>query len=146
MRPETLTEDDKCILNNSLQRECRAAELLRRPELRYSDVTALSSVGNGQWQTLMRPAQVSQVELQVEVQARYSGYIKRQQREIEKYRNQENLHIPANVDYASVKGLSTEAFERLEAVRPETLGQASRLEGVTPAVLSLLLILSLIHI
>ena len=88
----------------------------------------------------MRPAQVSQVELQVEVQARYSGYIKRQQREIEKYRKQENLHIPANVDYASVKGLSTEAFERLEAVRPETLGKATRLEGVTPAVLSLLLI------
>ncbi|MBJ88986.1 MAG: tRNA uridine-5-carboxymethylaminomethyl(34) synthesis enzyme MnmG [Woeseia sp.] len=140
VRQETLTEDDKRILNNSLQRECRAVELLRRPELRYSDVTALSSVGNGQWKIPMSSAQVSQVELQVEVQARYSGYIKRQQREIEKYRKQENLNIPANIDYASVKGLSTEAFERLEAVRPETLGQASRLEGVTPAVLSLLLI------
>ena len=88
----------------------------------------------------MSEEQASQVELQVEVQARYAGYIKRQQREIEKFRKQENLRLPDNIDYSSVLGLSTEARERLAAIQPETLGHASRLEGVTPSTISLLLI------
>ena len=74
------------------------------------------------------------------MQARYDGYIERQQREIEKHARQEHVQLPADLDYATVTGLSTEARQRLESARPETLGQASRLEGVTPSTVSLLLI------
>ena len=71
---------------------------------------------------------------------RYTGYIERQQREIDKHAKQEKLKLPADIDYAEVTGLSTESRQRLEAARPETLGHASRLEGVTPSTVSLLLI------
>ena len=81
-----------------------------------------------------------QVELQLEVQARYAGYIDRQQREIAKHAKQEVLRLPENIDYSSVSGLSNEARQRLESSRPATLGQASRLEGMTPSAVSLLLI------
>jgi tRNA uridine 5-carboxymethylaminomethyl modification enzyme len=77
---------------------------------------------------------------QLEVQARYEGYIERQQREIDKHARQEALILPEDIDYASVTGLSTEARQRLLAARPLTLGHASRLEGVTPSTVSLLLI------
>ena len=140
VRPAQLTSDERKLLGGKFQRECRAAELLRRPELKYSDVVTVSSIGKGPWRKHMSEEQTSQVGLQVEVQARYAGYIKRQQREIEKYRKHENLRLPDNIDYSSVLGLSTEARERLDAIQPETLGQASRLEGVTPSTISLLLI------
>ena len=77
---------------------------------------------------------------QLEVQARYEGYIARQQREIDKHANQEALILPDDIDYANVTGLSTEARQRLQQARPITLGLASRLEGVTPSTVSLLLI------
>ena len=82
----------------------------------------------------------AQVTLALEVDARYAGYIERQRREIARHEKQQSLELPADIDYARVTGLSTEARQRLEAVRPSTLGQASRLEGVTPATISLLLI------
>jgi tRNA uridine 5-carboxymethylaminomethyl modification enzyme len=84
--------------------------------------------------------QAGQVMQQLEVQARYAGYIDRQQREIEKHAKQESLPLPVDIDYSEVVGLSNEARQRLQAVRPVTFGQASRLEGVTPATISLLLI------
>jgi tRNA uridine 5-carboxymethylaminomethyl modification enzyme len=74
------------------------------------------------------------------VQAKYSGYIERQQREIEKHAKQESLRLPDDIDYANVTGLSNEARQRLQKARPQTLGQASRLEGMTPSAVSLLLI------
>jgi tRNA uridine 5-carboxymethylaminomethyl modification enzyme len=139
VRPEVLNDDDRKILG-TLQRECRAIELLRRPELGYADVTALSQIGAGCWQGQMSAEQAAQVAQQLEVQARYEGYIERQRREIDKHARQEALVLPEDIDYASVTGLSTEARQRLELARPLTLGHASRLEGVTPSTVSLLLI------
>jgi len=139
VRPESFDDSDRKILG-AMQRECRAAELLRRPDVSYADLTALSSVGTGPWQEHMLDEQAGQVVQQLEVQARYEGYIERQQREIDKHARQEALILPEDIDYASVTGLSTEARQRLVAARPLTLGHASRLEGVTPSTVSLLLI------
>lgn len=140
VRPDGLDDGDREILGDQFQRECRAADLLRRPEFDYRDIAALSVVGDGVWREAMSEEQIGQVELQLEVQARYAGYIERQQREIERHARQEKLVLPTDIDYAKVSGLSTEARQRLEASRPETLGHASRLEGVTPSTVSLLLI------
>ena len=139
VRPESLDDNDREILG-AMQRECRATELLRRPELGYADLTTLSAVGSGSWQQHMSDEQLEQVVQQLEVQARYEGYIERQQREIDKHARQEALILPDDIDYANVTGLSTEARQRLLAARPVTLGHASRLEGVTPSSVSLLLI------
>ena len=140
VRPENLSERDREILGDELRREARAADLIRRPEYGYADVASLSAVGQGAWREDMDAEQIEQVELQVEVQARYAGYIDRQQREIDKHAKQERLVLPDDIDYSAVTGLSTEARQRLEAARPPTLGHASRLEGVTPSTVSLLLI------
>ena len=139
VRAETFDDRDKEILGDN-HKECRAVELLRRPEIGYRDITTLSSVGTGEWQHDMDDEQAEQVVQQLEVQARYQGYIERQRREIEKHARQETLVLPEDLDYASVTGLSTEARQRLQSARPITLGHASRLEGVTPSTVSLLLI------
>jgi tRNA uridine 5-carboxymethylaminomethyl modification enzyme len=115
-----------------------AAMLLKRPEVRYADLAALAEVGAAA--TGLGPEQQEQVELQVEVQAKYSGYIERQEREIARHARAESLRLPEDIDYAAVHGLSTEARQRLVAARPATLGQASRLEGMTPSAVSLLLV------
>lgn len=81
-----------------------------------------------------------QVQGQVEVRAKYAGYISRQEREIAKHARQESLRLPDDIDYTSVHGLSNEARQRLQQARPLTLGHASRLEGITPSAISLLLI------
>jgi tRNA uridine 5-carboxymethylaminomethyl modification enzyme len=88
----------------------------------------------------MPDEQREQVELQLEVEAKYAGYIERQEREIAKHAKQEQLRLPDDIDYTAVDGLSNEARQRLESSRPITLGQASRLEGMTPSAVSLLLI------
>ena len=80
------------------------------------------------------------VRLQVEVRAKYSGYIERQKEEIDRQRRSEELPLPADLDYGSVAGLSNEVRQRLTAARPDTLGQASRLPGITPAAVSVLLV------
>jgi tRNA uridine 5-carboxymethylaminomethyl modification enzyme len=122
------------------RRDTRALELLKRPELGYRDVTALECVGPGAWREGLAAELIEQVELQLEVRARYEGYIERQQREIERRARQDALPLPGDIDYAAVAGLSTEARQRLVRARPATLGQASRLEGVTPAAVSLILL------
>jgi tRNA uridine 5-carboxymethylaminomethyl modification enzyme len=103
-------------------------------------LAALSAVGDGDWRGGMSDEQAQQVELQLEVQAKYQGYIERQQREIEKHAKQEALRLPEDIDYGVVEGLSNEARQRLESARPLTLGLASRMEGITPSTVSLLLI------
>jgi tRNA uridine 5-carboxymethylaminomethyl modification enzyme len=115
-----------------------AAALLKRPEMSYHDVVALDEVGRGD--ELALDEQQEQVELQLEVRAKYAGYIDRQEREIAKHAKQESLRLPDDIDYATVHGLSNEARQKLAAARPVTLGQASRLEGMTPSAVSLLLI------
>jgi tRNA uridine 5-carboxymethylaminomethyl modification enzyme len=140
LRNSELNAMDREILGGGLQRECTAAELLRRPELNYADVTRLSNVGRAAWSDGLGAEQTEQIELQLEVQAKYHGYIDRQQREIERHAKQESLRLPANLDYSNVTGLSTEARQRLISAKPATLGHASRLEGMTPSAVSLLLI------
>jgi tRNA uridine 5-carboxymethylaminomethyl modification enzyme len=83
---------------------------------------------------------VEQVQLQVEVQAKYNGYIERQQDEIDRQRRHEATRLPDDIDYGEVRGLSSEVRQRLRDVRPATLGQAARVPGITPAAVSLLLV------
>jgi tRNA uridine 5-carboxymethylaminomethyl modification enzyme len=115
-----------------------AAALLKRPEMGYRDVVALTDVGGAG--ALASAEQQEQVEQQLEVRAKYAGYIDRQEREVEKHAKQESLRLPDEIDYALVDGLSNEARQKLTQARPTTLGQASRLEGMTPSAVSLLLI------
>jgi len=140
LRPTELSGADRSILGRELARESTASDLLRRPELGYRAVTSLGAVGPMDAGQLETAEQAEQVELAIEVRAKYAGYIDRQHREIAKHAKQEQLRLPADLDYASVDGLSNEARQRLESVRPATLGQASRLEGMTPSAVSLLLI------
>ncbi len=140
VKPERLTDADRDMLGGELAREATAADLLRRPELNYDSVTALSPVGSVASIDGEHAEAFEQVALALEVDARYSGYIERQEREIAKHAKQENLELPADIEYDSVDGLSNEARQRLNSVRPTTLGQASRLEGMTPSAVSLILI------
>ena len=140
VRPADVNSADRDILGRELARECTASDLLRRPELSYGAVTGLSRVGRMAGDAPGSAEQAEQVELAIEVRAKYAGYIDRQHREIEKHARQERLKLPADIDYATVDGLSNEARQRLESARPVTLGQASRLEGMTPSAVSLLLI------
>jgi len=144
IRRADLKEADRAILGGDLQKECSAADLLRRPELGYRDIVRLSMVGERcRWKNTIDTLdieQVEQIELQLEAQAKYQGYIERQQREIERHAKQESLKLPADFEYSNVTGLSIEAMQRLLSTRPATLGQASRLEGITPSAISLLLI------
>ena len=140
VRKSDMSKDDLAAMGGDFGREVYAAELLRRPEINYRTLAALSAVGHGDWRAGLPDEMAEQVELQLEVQAKYQGYIVRQQREIEKHAKQESLRLPEDIDYSGVVGLSNEARQRLESARPVTLGLASRLEGVTPSTVSLLLI------
>jgi tRNA uridine 5-carboxymethylaminomethyl modification enzyme len=116
----------------------RAAALLKRPELGYAAV--VEKIGRSEALDVLDEEQREQVEQQVEVQAKYAGYIDRQEREIAKHAKQESLRLPEDIDYATVDGLSNEARQKLITARPTTLGQASRLEGMTPSAVSLILV------
>ncbi len=132
-RPEQLDPAlTERLLGASLTREYRLLELLRRPDLSYATLRQLDP--SAPW--LEDPV----VAEQVEIQAKYSGYIERQREEIERARRHEGLALPADLDYREVRGLSTEVSEKLNRHRPETLGQAARLPGITPAAVSLLLV------
>ena len=133
VRPAQLSEADaQRVLQGHLARESRAAELLRRPEVTYVGLMSLPGVGPGESDP--------QVAEQVEIQAKYAGYIERQREDIERQRRHEQLALPPDLDYAEVRGLSREVREKLIRHRPHTLGQAGRIPGVTPAAVSLLLI------
>ena len=125
-------------LGAPLSRETHANDLLRRPEISYEDLQSVAPAAAAAWHSDERLSE--QVKLQVEVQAKYSGYLKRQSDEIERQHRYEELRLPADIDYALVGGLSNEARQRLCDVRPETLGQAARIPGLTPAAVSLLLV------
>jgi tRNA uridine 5-carboxymethylaminomethyl modification enzyme len=119
-------------IGDQLRKEARALDLIARPQASYASVTALPDVGSG--------APDPAVQEQVEIQAKYAGYIDRQCEEIARTRNNEALRLPRDLDFAGVKGLSSEVREKLSRHRPETIGQAGRIPGVTPAAVSLLLI------
>jgi tRNA uridine 5-carboxymethylaminomethyl modification enzyme len=119
-------------LSTPLQREASLAELLRRPELGICQLAALSD--------LIADETCGQVLEQVEIQAKYAGYIERQHSEIERARRYDHWRLPDAFDYANVIGLSNEVREKLIRQQPETLGQAARIQGITPAAISLLLV------
>ena len=125
-------------LGAALSRETHAFDLLRRPEISFDDLTCFAPDATADWYADERLRE--QVKLQVEVQAKYSGYLKRQSDEIARASRNEEMRLPADIDYALVGGLSNEARQRLCDVRPETLGQAARIPGLTPAAVSLLLV------
>jgi len=125
-------------LGAPLARESHAIDLLRRPELVYEDLRHAAPSAGEEWQADERLCE--QVKLQVEVQAKYSGYLKRQSEEIDRQLRHETLRLPRDIDYGQVSGLSNEVRQRLVDVRPETLGQAARIPGLTPAAVSLLLV------
>ncbi len=125
-------QKEAAVLGRALGREASLLELLRRPEVGYRAMADL--VG------LEEPLDDEQVIRQLEIQVRYEGYIERQQGEIKRLRSKENTAIPADMDYAMVRGLSAEVRQKLADARPETVGQAARIPGVTPAAVSLLLV------
>ncbi|MCT6700456.1 tRNA uridine-5-carboxymethylaminomethyl(34) synthesis enzyme MnmG [Rheinheimera sp. 4Y26] len=120
------------LLKTPLSREASLEDLIRRPEVNYQDLMAIEGVGPA----LSDAAAAEQVEIQI----KYEGYINRQQDEIAKQERNENTRLPAQFDYAVVKGLSNEVVLKLNQAQPETVGQASRISGITPAAISLLLV------
>ena len=118
------------LLDKPLGREYSLFDLLKRPELSILDIE--KSLG-----TAMDNAQVSE---QVEIQTKYEGYIVRQQEEIERLKRNETTKIPSDFEYNAISGLSNELTQKLKEVKPETIGQASRIQGMTPAAISLLMI------
>jgi tRNA uridine 5-carboxymethylaminomethyl modification enzyme len=120
------------LLGGPLAREQSALGLLRRPGVAYADLVSVPGVGPG----VAQP----EVAAQLEIEARYHGYVERQQAEIDRARRHEDTALDDSIDYARVHGLSNEVRERLDEARPATLGQAARVPGVTPAAISLLLV------
>ncbi len=128
------------LLPHPLRRESKALELLARPELDYSAVAALAKVGRGAVLDAL-PGEVRiAVQRALEIEQRYEGYIERQTAEIQRLQRFSQTALPERLDYSQVVGLSNEVREKLERVRPATVGQAGRISGVTPAALSLLLV------
>ncbi len=123
-----------------LNRDAVAYDLLRRPEVRYEDLVALERVGAAVGYADLSGEVATQVSRQLEIQARYSGYIERQTQEIERHRKQAAMPLPTDFDYSNVTGLSNEVREKLARIRPKSIGQATRISGMTPAAVSLLLI------
>ncbi|KLV05038.1 tRNA uridine-5-carboxymethylaminomethyl(34) synthesis enzyme MnmG [Photobacterium ganghwense] len=120
------------ILKSPIAREASGEDLLRRPEVSYNQLTEIETFG---------PAHDdSQASEQVEIQVKYQGYIERQKDEVEKSLRHENTKLPLDLDYSVVKGLSNEVIAKLNDAKPETVGMASRISGITPAAISLLLV------
>ena len=134
VHPATLPADDAMrVLGKAIEHEYSLFELLRRPDVSYEALLSLpGAAADGPLD--------EQVRQQVEIAAKYQGYIDRQQEEIERQRESEHLALPVDLDYGAVHGLSIEARQKLQAQQPQTLGQASRISGITPATISLLLV------
>jgi tRNA uridine 5-carboxymethylaminomethyl modification enzyme len=148
VHPAQLSEEwQQRVLKASLGRDNSAFDLLRRPEVDYASL--LEVIEPPEWWPSTQPsAEVPatddrlppQIRAQVEVRAKYAGYIERQQDEIDRQQRNEETSLPANLDYAAIAGLSTEVRQKLAEAQPATVGQASRIPGVTPAAVSILLV------
>jgi tRNA uridine 5-carboxymethylaminomethyl modification enzyme len=133
IRPRDLSESQaQAVLGGPLSREQRLDELLKRPKVAYSALMQIEKAGPG--------LDDETAAEQVEIQTKYAGYIDRQHDEIERSRRNEETVLPEDLDYASIKGLSSEVSEKLARQRPASIGQASRIPGVTPAAISILLV------
>ena len=109
----------------------RLVDLLRRPEIRYNDLLPFDP-GN--------PGLPQAVTEEVEIQVKYAGYLLRQERQVEEFKKEESRLLPPDLDYSSIKGLRLEAQQKLDAIRPLSIGQAGRISGVSPADIAVLLI------
>jgi tRNA uridine 5-carboxymethylaminomethyl modification enzyme len=133
VRPDKISvEEQERVFKKPLIREARLEDLLRRPDVSYDLLMSLS--------TIEAPEIDPVVAEQVEIQAKYSGYIERQLDEIERLQRHNDKKIPETFDYTVISGLSTEVQEKLLKIKPATIGHASRIQGVTPAAISLLLV------
>ncbi|HEX2826369.1 MAG TPA: tRNA uridine-5-carboxymethylaminomethyl(34) synthesis enzyme MnmG [Burkholderiales bacterium] len=133
VNPKIVSVDEATrVLGQPLEREYTLQSLLRRPDVTYASLMTLPGAGPG-----LTDAQAAE---QVEIQAKYHGYIERQKEEIERNLDNENARLPPDIDYRTVRGLSIEVQQKLNQHRPETLGQAARISGVTPAAISILLV------
>ena len=132
--PQKLAEEEQLrVFGQKLSREANLHDLLRRPNLDYA---VLMTLPDAQPETALADSVVEQVEIQV----KYQGYIDRQNEEIDSRRDIETLKLPDDIDYSKVKGLSAEVQQKLNQHKPETVGQASRISGVTPAAVALLMV------
>jgi tRNA uridine 5-carboxymethylaminomethyl modification enzyme len=133
LHPESLSQEDAIrVIGQPLARAASLMELLRRSEVSYAALMSLSGAGAA--------AIDAEATDQLEIQAKYAGYIERQREEIELHRRHEETVLPTDFDYHVVRGLSVEVRQKLVSHRPATLGQAGRLSGITPAAISLLLV------
>jgi len=123
-------QNQSSIGGHLIEREHSLLDLLRRPGVVFEDIAPWRTDG----------AIAPEVAEQVEIAAKYAGYIERQQDEVARQLAQESVELPADLDYASVRGLSREVQQKLSEHRPQTIGQAARMQGVTPAAISLLLV------
>ena len=139
INPRLISETEaQRLLGTGLEREYALADLLRRPTVTYDALMSLRGVDGAD---LAGPGVTNDVvKEQIEIQLKYAGYIERQAKEIERHEHYEHLTLPLDFDYLSVTALSMEVRQKLTRQRPETLGQASRISGVTPAAISLLLV------
>jgi tRNA uridine 5-carboxymethylaminomethyl modification enzyme len=141
VNPRILAEAEaERVLGKAIEREYALADLLRRPNVTYDSLMTLKGLDG---QNLAGPGldeADDAIKEQVEIQVKYAGYIDRQAREVERHEYYENLKLPLDIDYLEVKALSIEVRQKLNKHRPETLGQASRISGVTPAAISILLV------
>jgi tRNA uridine 5-carboxymethylaminomethyl modification enzyme len=133
LNAKLLSEDDmQARFGQKLERDYTLEELLRRPGVRYSDLASLPGAGSG--------LSDDKAAEQVEIQIKYQGYIQRQRDEVGRQEQFEMTRLPRELDYGLVRGLSIEVQQKLNKHRPETLGQAARISGITPAAISLLLV------
>ena len=133
LNPRLLPQEDaRRVLGQTIEREYSLLDLLRRPDVDYAALMTLPGAGPA-----VEDAQAAE---QVEIQAKYQGYIERQLEEIERHEHYESMSLPQGLDYTKVRGLSVEAQQKLNKFQPETLGQAARISGITPAAISVLLV------
>ena len=136
VRPASLSKEDALrVLGKQIDHEYSLFELLRRPEVSYEDLLTLP-IADG----VLSPNLAEEVKQQLEIAAKYQGYIDRQHEEILRQQGNENTPLPEDMDYSDVHGLSTEVQQKLAQHKPQTIGQASRVSGVTPVAVSLLLV------
>lgn len=136
--PDAISEQEAVrVLGKALNKDTSLYDMLRRPEVSYDSLTSLAIAGN----KIVDPIAAEQVE----IQTKYAGYIKRQLEEIDKHKRYENKVIPQDFDYMKITSLSSEVREKLHKNQPQTIGQASRIPGVTPAAISLLLVFLKTH-
>ena len=130
-------EEAERVVGKALEREYALTDLLRRPNVSYAQLMSMTTIDGRRFDEV---SVASDIATQVEIQVKYAGYIDRQAKEVERHEHYEHLKLPAEIDYLAVQALSFEVRQKLNQFRPETLGQASRIAGVTPAAISLLLI------